>query len=371
MFGYIGFKESSNLIILAHSGKTEYMVYYPNGSCFCYNNLKFFENDDQSTHFKALIKHAIDPVCKMDHPIWQQNNSSVVQGNLGLSSRFSIAYKGTIKYERSILTQYLGNAISNSDPESLIISLIEHLIDSGASTQTVVKDLFYLLKGSYTLILMDRQTPNMIYAINNTSKLYIALESDFHIVSSNVKFLDKYSKQFLEIKNEEFAVIQANNVKIYSIFETKEIKRNPSSHAHESVSINKVAHRYYLAGVKAYKSSRFDLAAKHLKKAISMDPNNSNYQDFYKKLLQRYQTYSQDYYKSSVYAQLHNKDHSCQQCCDFCATCDDFLDCYHDCRICFRDTTECCTCFNDCNTICPLSHQNIKKLTNFLKCFRK
>lgn len=143
------------------------------------------------------------------------------------SSRYTIVHNGIIENERSLKDKYLGQMdfVSDTDTE-VIVRLLQLFSDEGESTPEAIRRIIAEVEGSYALAIMDRRNSGVIYAVKNKSPLLIGSGTGFNMVGSDAMAMLSETNSFYEIEDREYAVITADDIKIYTSY-GMEVRRNP------------------------------------------------------------------------------------------------------------------------------------------------
>ncbi|MFD1465341.1 glutamine--fructose-6-phosphate transaminase (isomerizing) [Lapidilactobacillus mulanensis] len=135
------------------------------------------------------------------------------------SKRFYVVHNGVINNYRALQDQYLPETtfVSQTDTE-VIVQMIanfveEEQLDTAAAFQKTLK----LLDGSYALLLIDTQQPDTIFVGKNKSPLLIGCGAGFNLVTSDALATFDQTDQYLELRDQEMAQVQATSVVIKNL----------------------------------------------------------------------------------------------------------------------------------------------------------
>lgn len=104
--------------------------------------------------------------------------------------------------------------VSDTDTE-VIAHLIHHKIKSEKCIRTAINNACEQLTGNYAIAVIAVATPNKIYAVCNGSPLVIGLSESGNFLASDQIALLEVSKEFIYLKNNETATLQANGAEVY------------------------------------------------------------------------------------------------------------------------------------------------------------
>ena len=228
--GYIGDKQVAP-ILLEGLSKLEYRGYDSAGIAVC--------NEDGVSIEKA--------VGKLENLYKKTDNGTTISGTKGIghtrwathgkpteenahphkSERFVLVHNGIIENEGFLRSKYLKGVkfVSETDTE-IIPWLLDKFTQSGEDTEMAIRHLMSEIVGSYALAIIDRENPDVLYAVKNKSPLLIGKGEGFNMIGSDSMAMIANTSMFFEIHDKEYVVITKDTVKIYTQY-GKLIDRNP------------------------------------------------------------------------------------------------------------------------------------------------
>ncbi|MBQ8541689.1 MAG: glutamine--fructose-6-phosphate transaminase (isomerizing) [Clostridia bacterium] len=228
--GYIGDKQVAP-ILLEGLSKLEYRGYDSAGIAVC--------SEDGVCIEKA--------VGKLENLYKKTDNGTTISGTKGIghtrwathgkpteenahphkSERFVLVHNGIIENEGFLRSKYLKGVkfVSETDTE-IIPWLLDKFTQSGEDTEMAIRHLMSEIVGSYALAIIDRENPDVLYAVKNKSPLLIGEGEGFNMIGSDSMAMIANTSMFYEIHDKEYVVITKDNVKIYTQY-GKLIDRKP------------------------------------------------------------------------------------------------------------------------------------------------
>ncbi len=218
--GYIGDKQVAP-ILLEGLSKLEYRGYDSAGLAVC--------NEDGITIEKA--------VGKLENLYKKTENGTTVSGTKGIghtrwathgkpteanahphkSDRFVLVHNGIIENEGFLRSKYLKDVKFASETDTEIIPwLLDKFTQSGEDTEMAIRHLMSEIVGSYALAIIDRENPEVLYAVKNKSPLLIGEGDGFNMIGSDSMAMIANTNMFYEIHDKEYVVITKESVKIYT-----------------------------------------------------------------------------------------------------------------------------------------------------------
>lgn len=136
--------------------------------------------------------------------------------HISTSERFVLVHNGVIENVEKLKEQYQAEITLTSETDTeVIVQLIEYFVlKEKQSTLEAFQTVLKQLVGSYALVLIDQETPDMLYVAKNKSPLLIGVGSNFHVICSDALAMLDQTQDFIELHDGELAVLTADTVKI-------------------------------------------------------------------------------------------------------------------------------------------------------------
>ena len=222
--GYLGNEKSTNFVIegltlLQNRGydsvgissiidnKLQTIKY---ASTNTYNSIELLKekiNIDENTHISIGHTRWATHGAKTDinaHPHHDNKN------------RIAVVHNGIIENFNTLKTDLLNKGyhfISQTDTE-IIAVLIGYYLDNNYSMTEAVQQTVNQLKGTWALLIINREHPNKIWITRNGSPLLLGIEDDFVMIASEQIAFHNYIKQYIVLNNDDVMEISLNDQKI-------------------------------------------------------------------------------------------------------------------------------------------------------------
>ncbi|OOB77743.1 MAG: glutamine--fructose-6-phosphate aminotransferase [Epulopiscium sp. Nuni2H_MBin003] len=249
--GYIGFKNELDVkdVLLSGLSKLEYRGYDSAGICIYNEGIHIFKDAGRVEHLKTLVDDSITANLGIGHTRWATHGKPSKRNShphQSLSTRFTVVHNGVIENEIELREKYLSNYpfVSETDTE-VIVALIEKFVMEGTEPTIAIRQVMGLIKGSYAIGIIDSETPDKFYAAKNKSPLLIGLGNNFNMIGSDAMSIIKYTNKFIEIYDQEFIVLAADKVSIYSIL-GNQIERNYYVETLDAADTEKGVYPHYM-----------------------------------------------------------------------------------------------------------------------------
>jgi glucosamine--fructose-6-phosphate aminotransferase (isomerizing) len=227
--GYVGKKQAKE-IVLNGLTKLEYRGYDSAGlSLFDskVNRFEVFKETGRVTELKKALEDTLESSVAIGHTRWA-THGKVTRDNahphVSRSGRFILVHNGVIENSDALYQQYIPDYDLKSETDTEIIA---HLIETFSKQFTVdnaIVTTLKLLEGSYALLIIDKETPDLIYAAKHKSPLLIGLsESGGTAIASDVLALAGYSDHYVPLTDHSFVVCDKDKARFFN-FELENIK---------------------------------------------------------------------------------------------------------------------------------------------------
>lgn len=220
--GYVG-KKSVAPILLEGLSKLEYRGYDSAGiAVFENDKIKIEKAVGKLDNLKEITKNGeiLNGTCGIGHTRWATHGKpTVANAHPHSSKRFVLVHNGIIENEVELRNKYLKNVKFKSDTDTEVLAhLLQKFTDDGEDVEVAIKHIIAEVEGSYALGIMDKETPDKIYAVKNKSPLLIGKGNGFNMIGSDAMAMISNTNEFYEVYDKEYAVITSDCVKLYTSY---------------------------------------------------------------------------------------------------------------------------------------------------------
>ncbi|PNR92534.1 glutamine--fructose-6-phosphate transaminase (isomerizing) [Petrotoga sp. 9PWA.NaAc.5.4] len=238
MCGIVGFVSDKKIKVsdlILGLKKLEYRGYDSSGIAYnCDNKIKYIKKTGRISELeKVALDHNLleEPFyCGIAHTRWATHGMVSEQNShphMDCKEQFAVIHNGIIENFQELKNQLedRGHVFKSQTDSEVIVHLIEENFKKDL-LQAVLATL-NLLKGTYAIAVMHKDSPNEIIAARKGSPLVVSNIEGISMLASDVTPLLKYSKDMLFLNDGEVAVLTPNKYYIYDL-EGKPIHRNPT-----------------------------------------------------------------------------------------------------------------------------------------------
>lgn len=227
--GYIGEKKAKKVVINGLK-KLEYRGYDSAGLSFFddkYNSFEVFKETGRVSELKKLLNNNLESNIAIGHTRWA-THGKVTKDNahphVSRSGRFIIVHNGVIENSDQLYQQYVPDYELKSDTDSEIIAHLIETFSKEFSVDNAIVTALKLLEGSYALLIIDKETPEIIYAAKNKSPLLIGLSKDQGTtIASDLLALSGFSENYIPLFDHSFAICEKSKINVFN-FELELLK---------------------------------------------------------------------------------------------------------------------------------------------------
>lgn len=247
--GYIGNQDAGSLLLDGLSN-LEYRGYDSAGIAL--------QNADGVHVFKekgriAALRKCVDPsvhaTLGIGHTRWATHgepNRRNAHPHQSASGRFTIAHNGVIENYQELKTQYLEGVAFKSDTDTeVIVQLIEHFVDEGMDVEAALRRTLKLVDGSYAIVLLDSENPDLLYVGKNKSPLLIGVGDGFNVVASDATAMIQLTRRYVELMDEEIVLLTRDGFTIKNL-EGTVVTRSPFTVSFDARDTEKGAYKHYM-----------------------------------------------------------------------------------------------------------------------------
>ncbi len=218
--GYIGDKCVAP-ILLEGLSKLEYRGYDSAGLAVCNENGVCIEKAVgklENLYKKTENGTTLSGTKGIGHTRWATHGKPTeANAHPHKSDRFVLVHNGIIENEGFLRSKYLKDVKFASETDTEIIPwLLDKFTQSGEDTEMAIRHLMAEIIGSYALAIIDRENPDVLYAVKNKSPLLIGEGDGFNMIGSDSMAMIANTNMFYEIHDKEYVVITKESVKIYT-----------------------------------------------------------------------------------------------------------------------------------------------------------
>lgn len=218
--GYIGDKQAAPLLLEGLS-KLEYRGYDSAGIAVSNENGICIEKAVgklENLYKKTENGTTLTGTRGIGHTRWATHGKPTeANAHPHTSDRFVLVHNGIIENEEFLRSKYLKDVKFASETDTEIIPwLLDKFTQSGEDTEMAIRHLMAEIVGSYALAIIDRENPDVLYAVKNKSPLLIGEGDGFNMIGSDSMAMIANTNMFFEIHDKEYVVITKDDVKIYT-----------------------------------------------------------------------------------------------------------------------------------------------------------
>ncbi len=143
-------------------------------------------------------------------------------------NQLALVHNGIIENYEPLRNELIakGHKFRSQTDTEVLVHLIEEY-DRGDLTQALCQAL-KKVRGFFSFVLMSTKDPDKLFVFKRSNPLVIGLGKGENFIASDVPALLPYTREVLYLDDDEYAVIQKDKVQIFSLKNSKPIKRKIS-----------------------------------------------------------------------------------------------------------------------------------------------
>ena len=220
--GYIGSREAKE-VILDGLKRLEYRGYDSAGMSLFNMRQQIFDVYKDQGRVDVLVK-SVENSPKSNigigHTRWATHgkvNKENAHPHYSHSRRFILVHNGVIENYQQLKDQYLAGTVFKSETDTEVIAQLIETFSSSLNVENAILTTLRLLRGSYALLILDQQNPDIVYAAKYKSPLLVGRGSEGITVASDLMALIGYSEEYLPLEDKTFVVANRDSLKLYDI----------------------------------------------------------------------------------------------------------------------------------------------------------
>ena len=219
--GYVG-KQQAKDIVLKGLKTLEYRGYDSAGMTL-YNaldkNFDIYKETGRVDALEQAMMIARESSTGIGHTRWA-THGKVTKANahphVSKSGRFIIVHNGVIENSEALYQQYIPNYELASETDTEIIAHLIETLSQNLTIDNAIVTTLKLLEGSYALLVIDTETPDLIYAAKHKSPLLVGLSETGTVIASDVLALSKHCQTYVPLTDETFVVCEKERVRFFN-----------------------------------------------------------------------------------------------------------------------------------------------------------
>lgn len=222
--GYLGKKKNINEVI-AKLKRLEYRGYDSSGIATAENgNVKCYKEVGCIDNLSKTVPEDLETSCAIAHTRWATHGKPLVKNAHPHSSN-----NGTwILVHNGIIENYLelkeGLQTIESDTDSAVVAQL--LEEKKADSIEDFMQVFSSVKGSYSIVAINKNRPQELFLAKNRSPLYVAKSDDGFLVASDPICFVGVANEYYEFLDGDFAHVDENSITFYA--DKKIVKKQTS-----------------------------------------------------------------------------------------------------------------------------------------------
>lgn len=220
--GYVGSKQATP-ILLEGLKTLEYRGYDSAGLSIQGKILKTIRSEGKISKLEEKVeKFEIDGTCGIAHTRWATHGvpqESNAHPHRDCTGDISIVHNGIVENYRELKTlcETSGHTFTSDTDSEVLAHMIEDQLTKGHSLFLSVKNVLARVRGTYGLVVLSKQHPQMLVVARMGSPLVIGIGEGEYIVASDVSAVTPHTKEVVYLDDGEMAVVTSKGIQLDGI----------------------------------------------------------------------------------------------------------------------------------------------------------
>ncbi len=217
--GYIGFEEARDILIHGLK-KLEYRGYDSAGIALAQNGeLKSYKEKGRIANLEKVLDKSDNSKLGVGHTRWATHGEpSKINSHphFDETTRFAVVHNGVIENFEKLKNKYLKDVelVSETDTE-IIAQVLNIFVNRHGDVEMAIRQIMHRLHGSYALGIIDKTTPDILYAVKNKSPLLLGKGEGFNMIGSDVMAMLHKTNKFYEINDNEYVKMTKDKIQVF------------------------------------------------------------------------------------------------------------------------------------------------------------
>ena len=183
------------------------------------------------------------------HTRWATHGRpSEVNAHPHRSGPFALVHNGIIE-NYAILKKELesqGHRFASQTDTEVIVALLDNEWKKEKDYRQAVRNTLSRLKGSYAVVIVNEQEPDLLIAAKKESPLILGLTDDAFFLASDVPAILPYTRQVIYLNDEELVFLSRGEYRIESILDGEERKPQPHWVDWNPIMAEKAGYKHFM-----------------------------------------------------------------------------------------------------------------------------
>lgn len=246
--GYIG-RNDAKEILLRGLEKLEYRGYDSAGIALRNETgIHMFKEAGRIANLRREVDFDVHAQAGIGHTRWATHGPpSKVNAHPHQSSsgRFTLVHNGVIENEAALKEEYLQGVNFQSETDSEVIVQLVDMLAQNNTVEDAFRQTLSLLEGSYAIAMLDKETPDTLFAAKNKSPLLVGKGEGFNVVASDAMAMIQLTDQFVELMDKEWVIVQRDQVQLKTL-DGETVKRAPYQAEMDAADTEKGTYPHYM-----------------------------------------------------------------------------------------------------------------------------
>lgn len=244
--GFVGRKAISNTMTGLKS--LEYRGYDSSGIAYVKGNKIIIKKETgKINNLDKLINYDEEASVAIAHTRWATHGvANKINAHPHSIGKITLVHNGIIENYESLKEELSKEYKFKSETDTEVVAaLLDSLYKKYNDMKKALNDAIKILKGSYALVIINKDNPNTLFAIRKDSPLIVGYENNEVMFASDIPAILHFTRNYYLLDNFDIVEANENSLKFYNK-ELKEIKKEKFLYDLSSDTISKNGYNHFM-----------------------------------------------------------------------------------------------------------------------------
>ena len=242
--GFVGKNSIRNTMIGIKS--LEYRGYDSAGIAFINNKkVEVLKEEGKIENLEKFINYDLDSLISIAHTRWATHGAAnKINAHPHSAGKITLVHNGIIENYKELKNKYKDYKYKSETDTEVIAVLMNELYSEYKDMLKTLNKAIEILKGSYSLAIINSDYPDTLYAIRKDSPLIVGVKDSDTMLASDVPAILHFTNKYYLLDNYDIVKVDSKGVRFYN--DNKEITKRINIYDNSSDITSKNGYDHYM-----------------------------------------------------------------------------------------------------------------------------
>ena len=242
--GFVGKNAIRNTMIGLKS--LEYRGYDSAGIAFINNKkVEVLKEEGKIENLEKFINYDLDSLISIAHTRWATHGAAnKINAHPHSAGKITLVHNGIIENYKELKNKYKDYKYKSETDTEVIAVLMNELYSEYKDMLKTLNKAIEILKGSYSLAIINSDYPDTLYAIRKDSPLIVGVKDSDTMLASDVPAILHFTNKYYLLDNYDIVKVDSKGVRFYN--DNKEITKRINIYDNSSDITSKNGYDHYM-----------------------------------------------------------------------------------------------------------------------------